>query len=299
MTARLTGVITPLLTPFDDDMSVADDLYTAHAAECLTEGAHYLSPFGTTSEALSLSMAERMRLLELLVDSGAARGDQLMPGTGLCNLEETATLCRHATDLGCAAVMTLPPFFYVGATEEGLYRYFATLIDAIARDALRICLYHIPQNAGIGFTPALAARLSAAFPRTIIALKDSAGQWNNTRAMIEAAPDLSVFPGSESAMVDAMALGGGGCISASCNSNAAGIRRLYDLIRSGDAEGVAALRPAIDAHRAAVQAGGLIPALKALKAQQTGDARWLNLRAPLVNADPALAAPLATTLARL
>ncbi len=299
MTARLTGVITPLLTPFNGDMSVADDLYLAHAAECLAQGAHYLSPFGTTSEALSLSVAERMRLLELLVASGAARADQLMPGTGLCNLEETATLCRHATDLGCAAVMTLPPFFYVGATDEGLYRYFAALIETVARDTLRICLYHIPQNAGIGFTPALAARLSEAFVGTVIALKDSAGQWDNTRAVIEAAPRLSVFPGSETAMTEAMALGGGGCISASCNSNVAGIRRFYDLLRAGDAEGAAALRPQIDAHRAAVQAGGLIPALKALKAQQTGDARWLNLRAPLMNADPALAAPLAATFARL
>lgn len=299
MTHRLTGVITPLLTPFNDDMSVADDLYLAHAADCLAQGAHYLSPFGTTSEALSHSVAERMRLLELLVSSGAARADQLMPGTGLCNLDETAALCRHAVGLGCAGVMTLPPFFYVAAQDEGLYRYFSALIEAVASDALRICLYHIPQNAGIGFTPALAARLNAAFPQTVVALKDSSGNWDNTQAVIEAAPGISVFPGSETAMADAMALGGGGCISASCNSNVAGIRRLYDLIRAGDEAGAAALGPQINAHRAAIQAGGLIPALKALKARQTGDARWLNLRAPLLNADPALAGPLADTIARL
>lgn len=299
MPDRLTGVITPLLTPFNADLSVAEDLYTAHAADCLAQGAHYLSPFGTTSEALSHSVAERMRLLELLTGSGAARPDQLMPGTGLCNLEETATLCRHATDLGCAGVMVLPPFFYVAASDEGLYRYFSTLIERIDRDALRICLYHIPQNTGIGISPALAARLNAAFPETVTALKDSSGKWDNTRAVIEAAPGISAFPGSESAMADAMALGGGGCISASCNSNVAGIRRLYDLIVAGDREGAAALQPQIDAHRTAVQAGGLIPALKALKAQQTGDARWLTLRPPLMDAEPGLAAPLAETLTRL
>jgi 4-hydroxy-tetrahydrodipicolinate synthase len=297
MTDRLTGVITPLLTPYNDDFSVADDLYIAHAADCLAQGAHYLSPFGTTSEAPSHSMAERMRLLELLVSSGAARADQLMPGTGLCNLEETATLCRHAADLGCAGTLTLPPFFFVAATDEGLYRYFSALIEAVDRDALRVCLYHIPQNAGIGISPALAARLNQAFPKTVIAYKDSSGDWGNTCAVIEAAPGISVFPGSESVMAQAMALGGGGCISASCNSNVAGIRKLYDMLRAGDTEGAAALQPQIDAHRAALQAGGLIPGLKALKAQQTGDARWLNLRAPLLNATPELARPIAETIA--
>ncbi|PVA09974.1 dihydrodipicolinate synthase family protein [Pelagivirga sediminicola] len=298
MTQRLTGIVTPLLTPFNDDFSVADDLYTDHARQCLADGVHYLSPFGTTSEALSHSVAERMRLVELLVQSGAARADQLMPGTGLCNLEETAALSRHAVELGCRAVMTLPPFFFVGASDEGLYRYFSLLIEKVGSDALTICLYHIPQYAGIGFTPALAARLNEAFPEVVTALKDSSGNWENTRAVIEAAPGISVFPGSEGAMLDAMALGGGGCISASCNSNAAGIRRLYDLSRADDAAGAKALQPQIDAHRAAVQAGGLIPGLKALKAQQTGDARWLNLRPPLLPATPDLAAPLADTIWR-
>lgn len=298
MTDRLSGIVTPLLTPFNDDFSVADDLYTAHAASCLADGSHYLSPFGTTSEALSHSMAERMRLVELLVSSGAARPDQLVPGAGLCNLEETATLCRHAVEVGCAAVMTLPPFFFVNASDEGLYRYFSALIESVGSDALTICLYHIPQYAGIGFSPALAARLNQAFPEVVTALKDSSGVWQNTRAVIEAAPGISVFPGSEDAMLEAMAMGGGGCISASCNSNAAGIRKLYDLARAGDTAGTKALRPKIDAHRDAVFSGGLIPALKALKAQQTGDNRWLKLRPPLLPATPDLAAPLAETVWR-
>ncbi|MFX0541599.1 dihydrodipicolinate synthase family protein [Roseovarius sp. S4756] len=298
MTDRLTGIVTPLLTPFKDDFSVADDLYLDHARHCLAQGSHYLSPFGTTSEALSHSVAERMRLVELLIESGAARPDQLIPGTGLCNLDETAALCSHAVDLGCRAVMTLPPFFFVTASDEGLYRYFSLLIEKVGSETLTICLYHIPQYAGIGFTPTLAARLNQAFPEVVTALKDSSGNWDNTRAVIEAAPGISVFPGSEGAMLEAMALGGGGCISASCNSNAAGIRRLYDLARAGDTEAAAALKPQIDAHRAAVFSGGLIPGLKALKAQETDDARWLNLRPPLMNAAPDLAAPLAETVWR-
>lgn len=296
MAERFRGVITPILTPYNDDYSIAEDLYLQHAGACLSGGAHYLSPFGTTSEALSHSMRERMAMVELLAGSGTARPEQMMPGTGLCNMEETATLCRHAVELGCAAVMTLPPFFFVNAGDEGLYRYFSGLIEAVGSDRLKICLYHIPQMAGIGISPALAARLNEAFPEVVVAYKDSSGNWENTRAVIEAAPGISVFPGSESFMIEAVKLGGGGCISASCNSNVASIRRLYDLVAAEKwDEAQAALEP-VNAHRKAVQEGGLIPALKALKAQQSGDARWLNLRAPLDNADPGLAAKLAETL---
>ncbi|MEO3413191.1 dihydrodipicolinate synthase family protein [Roseovarius sp. CAU 1744] len=296
MADRIRGVITPILTPYNDDQTIATDLYLDHASACLAAGAHYLSPFGTTSEALSNAPRERMEMLELLISSGAARADQLMPGTGLNSLEETLTLSRHAVELGCAGVMTLPPFFYVTASDEGLYRYFSQLIERLASDALRICLYHIPQNTGIGISPALAARLNQAFPEVVVAYKDSSGDWENTKAVIEAAPGISVFPGSESFLIDAMKIGGGGCISASCNSNVAAIRAMFDHAAASAWEAAADMLPAINRHRQAIQRGGLIPALKSLKAHQSGDARWLNLRAPLENADAGLGPELARTL---
>ena len=236
-------------------------------------------------------------MLELLVSSGTARADQLMPGTGLNSLEETLTLSRHAVELGCAGVMTLPPFFYVTASDEGLYRYFSQLIEGVASDALKICLYHIPQNTGIGISPALAARLNRAFPEIVVALKDSSGNWDNTKAVIEAAPGISVFPGSESFLIEGMKLGGGGCISASCNSNVSAIRAMFDQAVQGNWAEAETMLPAINRHREAIQKGGLIPALKSLKAHQSGDARWLNLRAPLENADPGLGPEMAQTLA--
>jgi len=296
MNTRLQGIITPLLTPFNDDLSIAEDLYLDHAAFCLGEGVHYLSPFGTTSEATSHTVAERKHALELLIRSGTAKPEQLMPGTGLCAYQDTLELCRHAVELGCAAVMVLPPFFFSDAQDEGLYRYFSQLIEAIGTDVFKMCLYHIPQNTTVGISPALAARLNQAFPEVVVAYKDSSGKWENTRAVIEAAPGISVFPGSEAFMGDAIKLGGGGCISASCNSNPEAIRALYDLMHAGDWDGVETAMTPIKAHRQAVQDGGLITALKALKAHQTGDARWLNLRPPLQDADSSLGPILAATL---
>ncbi|WP_338549713.1 dihydrodipicolinate synthase family protein [Roseovarius phycicola] len=296
MANRFSGVITPILTPYNDDLSIAEDLYLSHAADCVNDGAHYLSPFGTTGEALSNTVSERMHMLEQLIVSGTTTADQLMPGTGLCAFEDTLNLCKHAVELGCAAVMTLPPFFFIQADDEGYYRYFSQLIEAVGSDAMRICLYHIPQNAGVGISPGLAARLNKSFPEVVVAYKDSSGNWDNTKAVIEAAPGISVFPGSESFMIEAMKLGGGGCISASCNTNVAAIRAMFEMAGSGDWQAAKAALVPINAHRKAIQEGGLIPALKAFKSLRSKDDRWLNLRPPLMNADPALGKALAETL---
>ncbi len=283
---QICGVVTPLLTPYNDDLSICDDLYLQHAADILTQGAHFLSPFGTTGEALSNSARERMGVLELLVSSGVANGGQLMPGTGLCSLEETIALTRHAYDLGCAAAMLLPPFFYSNPDDEGLYRYFSQLIEGLGAKTPKIILYHIPQNTGVAISPDLSARLNTAFPEIVVAYKDSSGDWDNTVAVINAAPGLAVFPASETVLKKGMDLGGAGCISATCNSNVGNIRAMYDAVLAGDEDLIAGLQPGLEQHRMAVQTAGLIGGLKSLKAARSKDPRWLNLRAPHVNADP-------------
>jgi len=280
------GVISPILTPFHADGRMAEDHYTAHAQASLKAGIHYLSPFGTTGEAAAVGTAERMKMLEQLVSAGIPAA-QLMPGTGLCALPDTATLTRHAVDLGCAAAMVLPPFYYP-TSEDGLYAYYARLIEDVGSDRLRICLYHIPQMSGVPLSPALTARLNKAFPDTIVAYKDSSGNWDNTKAVIDAAPGVSVFPASEAALVDGLAAGAAGCISATCNSNPATIRAYYDAKRSGDAATSAALQSDMVRHRQAIQDAGFIPALKSMFAAATKDATWLNTRPPMPEIDAEL-----------
>ena len=297
MTERLTGVVTPLLTPYENNYSIAESLYLEHAAYCLDGGAHYLSPFGTTGEAVSNTIGERMAMLERLVASGTVAPKQLMPGTGLCNLEDTITLTHHAAEIGCAAAMVLPPFFYP-PNDEGLYRYYSLLIETLGTKVPKIILYNIPQNTGVPISPALAARLNEAFPNVVIAYKDSSGDWDNTAAVIGGAPGISVFPASETLLSRAMALGAGGCISASCNSNIMAVRRLYEALRVGDWDEAKKLQPRLETHRVSVQNAGLISGLKSLKAYQSGDRRWLNLRPPYQTADPALGRVLAKTISQ-
>lgn len=275
------GVVCPILTPFEEDGRIADDLWVSHARWVIEQGAHYLSPFGTTGEALSVGLGERKRALELLVEAGIP-ASRLMPGTGVTALVETAELTAHAVALGCPAVMVLPSFFYTNAGEDGQARYYGDLIERVADDRLFVILYNIPQNSGVPVTPALAARLDTAFPDTIVAYKDSSGDWANTQAVIAAAPGLSVFPSSEGLLTRGLAAGAAGCISATVNLNAAAIRAVFDGARAGD--DVAAADAAIQTFRATVQAAGLIGPMKAALAVRSGDRRWLNLRAPLENA---------------
>ena len=280
---KMSGVVTPILTPFNDDLSLASDLYVAHAHWLLQNGIHYISPFGTTGEALSMSVEERLQAVDALIESGIDPA-VLMPGTGLCNMPETITLCRHAADRGCAAVMTLPPFFYKTASDEGIYQYFARLIETTNHPALKICLYHIPPMAVVGFSPELAGRLAADFADVVVAYKDSSGDFENTRAVIAAAPDIAVFPGSETFLRAGLEQGGVGCISATCNINPAGIRRVYDVATGAQSGDLDQVNDEMVAFRKQVEGYAPIPAMKGLLAKQRGDARWRNVRPPLLSA---------------
>ena len=291
--AKFTGIVTPVLTPFNDDGSIAEDLYFEHCKHVLEEGSDYISPFGTSGEALSISMAERRYLLEKIIAHNIVRPDQIMPGTGLCSLGDTLDLTKHAVELGCAAVMILPPFFFPSPGNNGLFRYFSDLIETVGSDDLKICLYHIPQNTGVGISPELTQQLNEAFPQAVVAYKDSSGNWDNTQSVIKSAPGVSVFPASEVLIPDATDLGAGGCISATCNVNVAQIKRVFQAAQSRDREAIEVEMPSLIKLRLAVQAAGLIPALKSIKAHVTGDQRWLNTRAPLLNANAVIGKELA------
>ena len=272
------GVIAPILTPFNDDLSIATDLYIELARRLFDDGCAGLAPFGTTGEALSVGIDERIEAIDALINGGVDPA-RMIPGTGLSNVADTARLSRACLDRGCAAVMTLPPFYFKGVSEDGIYRYFVELIDKIGDDA-RIFLYHIPPIAVVGIPPTLAARLHADFPEQVVGIKDSSGDWDNTRKLFDI-DGLIVYPGSELPLIDALDLGGPGCISATANINMREIAKVVTLYDQGDLDAARAQQQAISKTRLAIQDYGPIPAQKRLLAIQTGDARWANVRPPL------------------
>ncbi len=274
----IRGVIAPILTPFNDDFSVATDLYVTHAKWLFDEGCAGIAPFGTTGESLSVGIDERIAAIRGLVEAGIDPA-RMVPGTGLSNVADTARLSRACLDMGCAGIMTLPPFYFKNVAEDGLYAYFEQLIKAIGADA-RIYLYHIPPVAIVGVPVALAARLHADFPEQIVGIKDSSGDWDNTRALLEI-ENMIVYPGSELPLLEALQLGAPGCITATANVNAGAIAKVVDLYGKGEIAAARALHESVKRFRLTVQDYAPIPAQKRLLAITSGDARWANVRPPL------------------
>ena len=286
---RLKGVFSPVLTPFNADYSPDPERFAKHCRWLVDQDVG-LAVFGTNSEANSLGVAEKRKLLESLLKSGipAAR---MMPGTGTSALPETIELTKAAVEAGCGGVLMLPPFYYKGVSEEGLYRSFATVIDRVADKRLRIYLYHIPPVSQVAITRGLVARLLKAYPGTVAGMKDSSGDWSNTDAMLkEFGPQgFDVFCGSESFLLATMRGGGAGCITATGNVNPAAIVQLYKTWKQ---DGADERQKGLDATRAVFAQFNMIAAMKAAIAWKSGRADWRTVRPPLVELNAEQAAKL-------
>src|SRR5438128_1420254 len=237
MIQRIRGVLAPVVTPFKADLSPDEQRFIAHCKWLLSPNCG-LAPFGTTSEGNSLAAEERATLLDSLVAAGI-NTSRMMPGTGCCSITETVKLTAQAVKHGCAGVLMLPPFYYKRVTEEGLYRYFSEVVQRVGDTRLKIYLYHIPPVAIIGVTPKLVERLLKAYPNAIAGMKDSSGNWNNTKTFLDAfsRSGFDVFVGSESFSLANMRTGGVGTISATANVNPAAIHKLYSQWNTaGDAD---------------------------------------------------------------
>jgi len=276
----VSGVFAPVLTPFDAGLMPDRKAYAGFCRWLLAQGAG-LAIFGTNSEANSLSLAERLDLLQVLLADGlpAAR---MMPGAGACALPDSVELCRAAAKAGCAAVLMLPPFYYKGVSDDGLFAFYAETIERTGDSALRICLHHIPQISGVPISLALIGRLIGRYPDTVIGIKDSGGDMRHTRAILEAFPGFRVFCGSESFLTETTRQGGAGCISASANVNPAAICRAYEHAAEA---GATERQAALDAFRRTLESFPMIPALKRIVAEFGHYPEFARLRPPLVALD--------------
>jgi 4-hydroxy-tetrahydrodipicolinate synthase len=277
---RIEGVLAPVITPFRRDYSPDADRFVRHCRWLLKSGCAGLAVFGTNSEANSLSISEKRHLLEKLAAGGVSPA-QLMPGTGHCALTDSIELTRAAVEMGCAGVLMLPPFYYKGVSDEGLYRNFAEIIERVGDERLQLYLYHIPPVSQVGISLALIDKLLSKYPGIVAGVKDSSGDWSNTKAMLDAFAkrNFDVFAGSETFLLDNMRNGGKGCITATGNINPGPIANVYKSWRSADAD---KLQAGITATRKIVQKQPMIPALKSAVAHFGNDPQWKTCRPPLV-----------------
>lgn len=274
----IRGLWCAMLTPLARNGGADYARLADHARWLLANGVDGVAPFGTTGEGQSFSMGERAAGLSGLLSAGIP-ADRVVAGTGCVALTETIPLTRQAVQSGCAACLVLPPFFFRDASDDGLFAWYARLIEAVGDPRLRVILYHIPQVTGVALSVDLVARLAAAFPGVIAGVKDSAGEWSNTAALLERIPQLAIFVGHEPHLPRLLRAGGAGTICGVANVQPGLVRALFS----------AQVTPAEEKRLATfieiLFRQPFLPAFKSIVAARLRDPAWLALCPPQLPLD--------------
>ncbi|QJF52323.1 dihydrodipicolinate synthase family protein [Roseobacter ponti] len=263
------GISTALLTPFHPDGHINLRLLCSHANHMLQSGTQGVTLFGTTGEGASIGLTERQSAISAMIESGVAPGAMTL---GLCAsaISDVVAQVWQGCEFGITRFLLLPPFYFKNVHDEGVFEWHAQLFEA-ADTSAQFILYHIPQITQVPLSVDLTLRLCDAFPKRVLAIKDSAGQWGNTRALLESGK-VPVLVGDERLLHKAAAMGGAGSICGMANIYPARMRTLFE----SQAEDVD-LSSEVDL----IVSQPVIPALKQAMAARTGNPDWVHLRAPL------------------
>lgn len=270
---RIRGVVaaipTPITTAGDPDHARLVTL----ARHLLDNGCDGLNLLGTTGEATSFTVEQRMGVMSAAAEGGLPL-HRLMVGTGAAATGDAVALSRHAAALGFSGVLVLPPFYYKGVSNAGIIAYIGAIVEATADSAIPVYLYNFPALSGVPYTVPLVAELVRTFGSRIAGLKDSSGDVPYARDIAAISPELDVFPSSEANLIEARSGIFAGCISATANLNAPDCARAF---HEGDAD---ALAKAV-AVRAVFDGLPLIPGIKWLLADMHGEPALAATKPPL------------------
>ena len=276
------GVFCASATPILEDGTPDHATFAIHARALLDEGCDGIALLGTTGEANSFSIAQRQALLDHVIASGIDP-QRLLPGTSQTNVADTVTLMRHAVDAGVKATVVLPPFYYKGVSDEGLFRFYAEAIEGVGSNDLRVVLYHIPPIAQVGLSVELVGRLLDAFPGIVVGIKDSSGKLESMQQFASSFQDFSVLAGADPFMLPLLRSGGAGCITSSSNLIARHLRVVFDNWHdASQQERVDQAQARINAWRDLSNAYVQLPTIKAMLAKRRNHPGWTRVRPPLV-----------------
>jgi 4-hydroxy-tetrahydrodipicolinate synthase len=272
--ANLSGVIAAIATAVDAEGAPDAARSVKLARHLLENGCDGLNVLGTTGEATSFSLDQRKAVMSAYAQAGLPL-DRLMVGTGAAALADALALTGHAAGLGFAGALVLPPFYYKGVPDDGLFAFIAALVAGTADRPIPIYLYHFPANSGVPWPLGLIRGLIGTFGGRVVGLKDSSGDMGYAREAAAISPDFAVFPSTEAALPEARNGPFAGCISATANLNADLCARAY---RHGDSDALSAavtIRKLFDGKP-------LVSGVKALLAHIHGDAAWARVMPPLM-----------------
>jgi 4-hydroxy-tetrahydrodipicolinate synthase len=284
--ALFGGVNAAVLTAMTPDFAPDLDRMAKHAKWLLANGCNGLGILGTTGEANSFGLHERKQILEGLIARGVP-ASVMMPGTGCASLTDTVELTLHAKQHGCRGVLLLPPFYYKGPSDDGLFAYFSEVAKRVG-SGIALYLYNFPQQSAVPFSLDLIGRLLKAFPGVFKGVKDSSGDYTNMKAMIDAfaSQGFEVYTGSDEFLQKILAEGGAGCITAASNANSHWGGIVYAKRTGPEADAAQAM---LAATRKAATSFPLIPNLREVIARSTGDDGYRVIRPPHLPLDKATA----------
>jgi len=277
--SSLPAVLSPVLTPFTANGDIDHQRLLKHCQWLAANGVGH-ALFGTNSEANSMSVRQKMDALTKLIEGGLDPS-HIMPGTGATAIDDAVSMTNHALAHHCPAVLMIPPFYYKDITDDGLFAYFSEVIQKVGNSALQIYFYNIPPVTKITLSLSLLDRLVRAYPKTIVGMKDSSGDWSYSESVIKllAPHGFRVYAGNEAFLLRTMKAGGAGCISATVNMNPKAIAKLAAHWEDADAAeqqiGLDRVRSVFDKHQ-------MITGMKTALAFFSKDPDWLRVRPPLM-----------------
>lgn len=268
---KTIGASAAMLTPLTATGDVDWERLAGHAQRLLDAGLNVVTAFGTTGEGVSIDRDIRFELYERFGRAGLSPGRIVECVYGPSSAEAGAH-ARRSLGAGCAGLLLTPPFYFKGVGDEGVFRWFAEVFEAAGAGCRDVILYNIPALTGVPIGAGLVGRLRRAFPEVIAGVKDSAGDWSHTEALLAEHRDLAILVGHEGHLAQAVGQGASGAISGIANV----APRLVQRLVGGTHD------PLIDDALSVVLSMPVVPALRAILAAQRGDRSWLRPRAPLV-----------------
>lgn len=283
MSKAKRGIYAAAISPLHPDGSLDATKLVAYCLHLIGKGGcDGVAPTGTTGEGTSHAMQDRLALPQAFREAGFA-ADRVIFGTGAPATGDCVALTRAAYAAGYKNVLVLPPYYYKNVSDDGIFAYYAKLIEAIGQDDLRVYLYDFPQMSQTPLSPDLVLRLRSAFGAIIAGLKDSSGDFKQSRAIVEAtggiAEDFDVYPSSESMLWDGLAIGTAGIISGSTNAFGANVQAALQATEGSDRDAAMDL---VKTARAMASKYPLMAAMKQIEAWRSGDNAWTRMAPPLV-----------------
>lgn len=276
------GVFAASVTPLKKDFSIDHEALLKHCNWLLANGNNGICFMGTTGEANSFSIEERIAALDYLIEQGIP-AHLLLVGTGCCALPDTIRLTKHAVSKQVGGVLMLPPFYYKGLSDDGLLRYFQLVIEAVASKDLKIYLYHFPKLTGVPFSVPFVKDLVGRYPDTVVGMKDSGGDMVNMETLLNEIPGFKLYSGTEKYLLNVLKAKGAGVISATTNLTGLMAAAVYQQKDNPEAN---ELQNKLSEARSAFEGPAFPSSVKQVLAKRQGNNDWLNIRPPNSNLTP-------------